>query len=54
MSKVASFYDWELNFKKKPSSKQNSPIAREDVVNSLGIPESIYKNFLNEWKKKNL
>ena len=54
MSKAISYYDWELSFKKKSSSKRSHLTAKEDVVNSLGIPESIYKNFLNEWKKKNL
>jgi len=53
MSKAISYFDWELNLRKS-SSKRSHPTAKEDVVNSLGIPESIYKNFLNEWKKKNL
>ena len=48
-----SYFDWELDFRKKGFSKKPMKIELENI-NSLGIPESEYKNFLKEWKRKNL
>ena len=51
MSKAISYYDWELSFKKKPLSSTEN---KEKEENSLGIPNMVLKNFLSEWKEKNL
>ena len=54
MSKAyVSFYDWELSFKKTPKVEKK-PVMKKVKVNSLGIPNSSFKSFLNEWKTKNL
>ena len=56
MSKVASYYDWELQFRKKtkPSVIETKRITNEEMVNSLGIPDYSYKDFMKKWKEKNL
>ncbi len=52
MGKVNSYYDWELQFRKKPKTK--IPVKnKENNLNSLGIPKTEYKRFLNEWRAKN-
>ena len=59
MSKAISYYDWELNFRKKavvkPSSyrKTEYKISQENV-NSIGISENTFKDFMKKWKEKNL
>ena len=48
-----SFFDWELGFRKKGIS--NRILKTElDNINSIGISEKVYRDFLKEWKKKNL
>lgn len=51
MSKAISYFDWELSFKKPTVSSINN---EEKEENSLGIPNTMLKNFLSEWKEKNL
>ena len=59
MSKAISYYDWELNFRKKavvkPISfrKTEKKISQEDI-NSLGITDNTFKEFMKKWKEKNL
>ena len=58
MSKaITSFLDWELSFRKDADSdtksKERKKVSRSRV-NSLGIPEKDFKEFLDQWKKKNL
>ena len=59
MSRTDSYFDWELSFRKKGdqprssySIKSNNILNKE--VNSLGISPKEFKNFLENWKTKNL
>jgi hypothetical protein len=59
MSKAISYYDWELNFKKRENhSKSNlvnyASLSKKDRVNSLGMTNESYKDFMKKWKEKNL
>ena len=51
MSKAVSYYDWELSLKHKSEKDQ---IIQEDDINSLGISDNSFKNFMKKWKNKNL
>ena len=51
MTESISYYDWEMSFKKKNSSDN---YQEEKELDTLGIPNTVLKNFLSEWKKKNL
>ena len=51
MSKAVSYYDWELSFKNKSEKDQ---IKKTDDINSLGISDNNFKNFMKKWKKVNL
>ena len=59
MSKAISYYDWELNFRKKavltPNSrnKTKKKISQEKI-NSLGLSDNAYKDFMKKWKSENL
>ena len=48
-SNSVSFYDWELSFK----NKSDKDIEKESF-NSLGLSDNSFKNFIEEWKDKNL
>ena len=47
-----SYYDWELNFRKEGKKKEK--IEKKERSNGIGIPKSKFKEFLKEWKNKNL
>ncbi len=54
-----SYFEWELSFRKKGalprssySKRSNSYMHKE--VNSLGIPKNEFKEFMENWKRKNL
>ena len=54
-----SYFEWELSFRKRGaqprssySKKSNSYSHKE--VNSLGIPKTEFKEFMENWKTKNL
>jgi hypothetical protein len=56
MSKAASsnslsYYDWELTFKRKSKSNLNNQTKE---VNSLGLSDENFKDFMTNWKKRNL
>ncbi|MFW9973253.1 MAG: hypothetical protein ACFFDF_23920 [Candidatus Odinarchaeota archaeon] len=51
MSKAVSYYDWELSFKNKSEKVQ---IIQKDEINSLGISDNNFKDFIKKWKEKNL
>ncbi len=66
MSKLDSYYDWELQFRKKtmPSvieieNQNNKSRLNRDIdqakmkVNSLGIIDKDFKEFIKKWKMKN-
>jgi len=47
IGKFDSYFDWELRYNSKPKKK-------EDSINSIGIPEKLFKKIVEKWKKKNL
>ena len=55
MSKTVSYYDWELSFKKKADlAPIDSRVVKRANINSLGIPDNDFKEFMKNWKKENL
>ena len=53
--KTSSFLDWELSFRGiKPNVINEKYIYKKESVNSLGISDSKFKNFMKAWKEKNL
>jgi hypothetical protein len=50
MSKAVSYYDWELSFKQKSEKDQTE---QKENVNSLGMSNNNFKDFIKKWKKKN-
>ena len=52
-SKVASYYDWSLGFKRSTNNEisKASPLKS---VNSLGMSDDDFKGYLKQWKSKNL
>ncbi|MFX0080672.1 MAG: hypothetical protein ACFE94_02865 [Candidatus Hodarchaeota archaeon] len=53
MSKaVVSYYDWKLSFNKKINSSEDELKVNEHV-NTLGISEYNFKDFIKKWKEKN-
>ncbi|MFX0000194.1 MAG: hypothetical protein ACFE9Q_01955 [Candidatus Hodarchaeota archaeon] len=51
MSKAVSYYDWEKSFRDKPKSDLK---LKQDDINSLGISENNFKDFIKKWRKENL
>ncbi|MFX0095916.1 MAG: hypothetical protein ACFFBD_29525 [Candidatus Hodarchaeota archaeon] len=57
MSKAVSYYDWELQCRKKSQFddilkiKDNIPNKK---LNSLGINEEEYKSVMKKWRENNL
>ena len=51
-SKAVSYYDWTLNFKK--NAPNHNSIAEMPEINSIGMKDREFKDFLSSWKKKNL
>lgn len=49
MEKPASYYDWENNFKKASNKRKKEP-KEARVVNSIGLPDDIFQNYLKMWK----
>ena len=59
MSKAVSYFDWELNFRKKSqlshiSETETKRIKNKEEINSLGISDNNYKDFMKKWKEENL
>ena len=52
MSKAVSYYDWTLNFKKNAPNHNFS--AKKPELNSIGLKNSEFKDFIARWKKENL
>ncbi|MHA1195202.1 MAG: hypothetical protein ACTSRH_02315, partial [Promethearchaeota archaeon] len=53
-SKVVSYYDWSLGFKKnqpKINHEKNNQMFKK--VNSLGIPQDQFREYLKRWKERN-
>ena len=53
MSKAISYYDWKLSFQRKFDTKEVE-LNDNEPVNSLGISNSNFKDFIKNWKEKNL
>jgi hypothetical protein len=51
MSKAVSFYDWSLSLKNK---SENDQILQKDDINSLGMSDNNFKDFMKKWKENNL
>jgi hypothetical protein len=54
-----SYFEWELSFRKKRAQPRSSYSKRSKgylhkEVNSLGIPKKEFKEFMENWKTKNL
>ncbi|MHA1912851.1 MAG: hypothetical protein ACW986_08300 [Promethearchaeota archaeon] len=50
MSKAVSYYDWNLSFKQNTPSKPND----KGLINSLGMTDNNFKDFMQKWKEENL
>jgi hypothetical protein len=54
MSKaVASYYDWKLSFNKKSEINEDD-LNDNKPINTLGIFDNSFKDFMKKWKEKNL
>ncbi|MBA7550380.1 hypothetical protein ES705_42892 [subsurface metagenome] len=53
MSKAVSYYDWKLSFQRKIDTKEDE-LNDNKPVNTLGISENNFKDFIKNWKEKNL
>ena len=51
MSKSISYYDWQQSFKAKSKKAVSLNSSRETT---LGIPNGEYKDFMENWKARNL
>ena len=52
-SKVASYYDWSLGFKRSTENEIFKVLPLKSV-NSLGMSDDNFKRYLTQWKSKNL
>jgi len=53
--KTSSYLDWELSFRGlKPNVINEIYTFRKEKVNSLGISDTKFKDFMKAWKEKNL
>jgi len=56
LTKVSSYFDWELKFKKTSNFKHNTNSNsnfNKYKKNSLGISDKNFKDFMKKWKEKN-
>jgi len=54
-AKTSSYLDWELSFRGlKPNIINETYTFRKEKVNSLGISNTKFKDFMKTWKEKNL
>lgn len=53
MSKAVSYYDWKISFQRKIDIKKDE-VNDIEPINTLGISDNNFKNFVNNWKEKNL
>jgi hypothetical protein len=50
MSKALSYYDWKQSFKNNTVFEEQSD---KEKINSLGVSDTYFKDFLQKWKDKN-
>lgn len=53
MSKAVSYYDWELSFQRKIDIEKEE-VNDNKPINTLGIFKTDFKDFVSNWKEKNL
>ena len=54
-SKVVSYYDWSLGFKGNTTdNNSNIKLIKKNRLNSIGIANDDFKNYLRKWKNRNL
>jgi len=54
-SKVVSYYDWSLGFKgNNTDSTSKILLTKKNRLNSIGIANDDFKNYLRKWKNSNL
>jgi len=53
MSKAVSYYDWELSFQRKIGIDKQK-VDDNEPINTLGIFKNDFKDFVKNWKEKNL
>ncbi len=54
-SKVVSYYDWSLGFKgSNTDSTSKITLTKKNRLNSIGIANDDFKNYLRKWKNRNL
>jgi hypothetical protein len=53
-SKVISYYDWSLGFKGNTDRTSNITLTKKNRLNSIGIADDDFKNYLRKWKNRNL
>ncbi len=51
-SKVISYYDWSLGF--KGNNTDRITLTKKNRLNSIGIANDDFKNYLRKWKNRNL
>ncbi len=53
--KTSSYLDWELSFRGiKPNLIDEKYSYPKERVNSLGVSDNKFKDFMKDWKQKNL
>ena len=53
MEQPGSYYDWENNFR-NASMKKKKKSKEVNTLNSIGIPDDSFSNYLKSWRTKNL
>lgn len=54
-SKVVSYYDWSLGFKGNNTNRTSKiTLVKKNRLNSIGIANDDFKNYLRKWKNRNL
>ncbi|MFX1374679.1 MAG: hypothetical protein ACFFA0_02600 [Promethearchaeota archaeon] len=53
MSKAVSYYDWKLSYQRKIYDSKDE-LNDNEPINALGIFENDFKDFIKNWKRKNL
>jgi hypothetical protein len=52
VTRIKSYYDWELSLKNRPPQRKKSKNNKKD--NYIGISADDFKRFVKLWKKKNI
>jgi len=53
MSSKSSYFDWELSFRNTDRTSKIS-LTKKNRLNSIGIANDDFKNYLRKWKNRNL